>query len=145
MVFESLYPASAVLDERGRPVRHIPSHLRSFQDNAAAKNPSLLSGVTTRTEARANPAMSRAFLVRSFSRCVRRLARWLARRQAGGRRSRDVTLRDAAPDEWHGCLHQMHNDITPSPVSAAEGQVNFNSPCSVVNSSSHFKAFCCQL
>ena len=34
MVFESLYPASGVLDERGRPVRHIPSHLRSFKDNA---------------------------------------------------------------------------------------------------------------
>ena len=86
--------------------------------------------------------------VRSFSRCVRRLAGWRAVR-AGGRVgaafARCHASRRCASNEWHGCLHRMHNDITPSPVSAAEGQVNFNSPCSVVNSSSHFKAFCCQL
>ena len=36
-VFESLYPASGVLDERGRSRLQlsIPSHLRSFKDNAA--------------------------------------------------------------------------------------------------------------
>ena len=37
--------------------------------------------------------------------------------------SADFTLRrgdaPAAAAEWHGCQHRMHNDITPSPVSAA--------------------------
>ena len=64
--------------------------------------------------------MSRAFLVRSFVRsldaCVGSPAGW--------RRSRVFTLRDAPPAEWHGCLHRMHNDITPSPVSAASGMAS---------------------